>query len=162
MKRALILPLLAALAFAGPAHAEDYAVSAIKYKNKGAYKAYFNIRVKYSNGNVIECEGKNTTGQGIQSGKSITIQLDNSDHSLDSDIYDVCTPKVGNEVWGMVYIDRGLGYSPASNRESCKKDKTKFYYHPDGGTLVVHTEGTTENGNRCRIDKKGGVKYPVD
>ncbi|MEM9840998.1 MAG: hypothetical protein AAF767_00050 [Pseudomonadota bacterium] len=158
--RSLILCLSFIFAVAGPAHAEKWAVKAIKYKNNGAYYAYFDIYSLY-NGAKIQCQGKNTKGKGIKSGKSVTIQLDNSDGSLiDSDEYgDTCFPEPSNEVWGMVYIDRGSGYTGVANKESCRKDGAKFYYHPHGGTLVVQTKGTTENNNRCTIVDKGGVRY---
>lgn len=163
MKFIIGLSLAAAIALAPAATAEKWAISAIKYKNNGAYTAYFNIE---SRGNVsnVPCEGKNTRGSGVKSGKSLTIQLDNSDNSLiDSDQYsDSCLPILGHEVWGVVYIDRGSGYSMTSNRQNCRKDGNKFYYDPKGGTLTVETRGTTENGNRCQLNNKGGVKFPVE
>ena len=148
-------------ALAGPASADKWAVKAIKYKNNGAYTAFFDIYSLY-NGAKIQCQGKNTKGKGIKSGKSVTIQLDNSDGSLivdDGDPGESCLPEPTKEVWGMVYIDRGFGYSAGANKESCRKDGAKFYYHPRGGTMVVQTKGTTENNNRCKIVDKGGVRY---
>ena len=163
MKYVFLFPLVAAIALAPAASAEKWAISTIKYKNNGAYTAYFNIESK---GNVsnIPCEGKNTRGSGVKSGKSLTVHLDNSDNSLiDSDHYsDTYLPSLGQEVWGVVYIGRGSGYSITSNRQNCRKDGNKFYYDPKGGTLTVETKGTTENGNRYQLNHKGGVKYPVD
>ncbi len=157
MKHAVLFPLLAAFALTSPAHAEDWAVKAIKYKNKGAYTSYFNILFQNSvTGAIDVCEGKNTLGNGLQNGDDIIIQIDDSDNSL---IGGSCGG-VGFEVWGRVHIDRGLGYGPETGKESCRKDGAKFYYHPDGGTMVVQTKGTTENNNRCRINQTGGVKYP--
>lgn len=145
-------------AFASPAQADKWAVKAIKYKNQGAYSAFFDI-YSLQNGAKVDCQGKNTKGKGIKSGKSVTIQLDNSDKSLVVDEEENCLPDPGEEVWGMVYIDRGTGYSEFANKESCRKDGAKFYYHPRGGTLVVQTKGTTENNNRCKIVDKGSVRY---
>ncbi|MEL6856929.1 MAG: hypothetical protein AAFO74_01000 [Pseudomonadota bacterium] len=158
MKHAVLFSLLGALALTGPACADDWAVSAIKYKNKGAYDAFFGFYYKFAtNGAVVGCDGKNTRKSGLSSGDDITLQLDNSDNSL---VDPECLPRIGDEVWGMVYIDRGFGFSQAMNTQSCRKDGAKFYYHPDGGTVVVQTKGTTENNNRCRINQKGEVKYP--
>lgn len=158
MKHAVLFSLLGALALTGPAYADDWAVSAIKYKNKGAYKAFFDIWYEIAEEDVVDgCAGKNTRKGGISNGNDITIQLDNSDNSM---IGGHCGPRIGDEVWGVVQIDRGFGYSEAMNTQSCRKDGAKFYYHPDGGTVVVQTKGTTENNNRCRINQKGGVKYP--
>lgn len=158
--RAMLFLVGLSLAFAAPAQADKWAVKAIKYKNEGAYKAYFDIW--RMDGNYKDsCQGKNTKGKGIKSGKSVTIQLDNSDDSLvvSDEPGENCLPEPGQEVWGMVYIDRGFGYSEAANKESCRKDGAKFYYHPNGGTLVVQTKGTTENNNRCKIVDKGSVRY---
>lgn len=158
--RAVLLLVGLSFAFASPVQAEKWAVKAIKYKNNGAYTAYFDIYSMY-NGAQIQCQGKNTKGKGIKSGKSLTIQLDNSDKSLiatDSD-GDSCLPEPTKEVWGVVYIDRGSGYSGVAAKKSCRKDGAKFYYHPNGGTLVVQTKGTTENNNRCKIVDKGSVHY---
>ncbi|MEO1303621.1 MAG: hypothetical protein AAFV37_01505 [Pseudomonadota bacterium] len=147
-------------ALTSPAYADKWAVKAIKYKNEGAYQAYFDIYSIY-NGVKVWCQGKNTKGNGIKSGKSVTIQLDNSDGSLlvSNEPGESCLPAQGKEVWGLVYIDRGAGYHSTARKESCRKDGAKFYYDPDGGTLVVETKGTTENNNRCQIKSKGGVKY---
>ena len=159
--RASLICLGLAVFAAGPASADKWAVKAIKYKNEGAYNAFFDIYSMY-NGAKIQCQGKNTKGNGIKSGKSVTIQLDNSDGSLivkDDEPLESCLPEPTKEVWGVVYIDRGAGYSEVAKKESCRKDGAKFYYHPHGGTLVVQTKGTTENNNRCNIVDKGGVRY---
>ena len=161
MKSALLLPLLMALAFAGPAHADDWAVSQIKYENNGAYQSFFTIRSMYTN-QPLECLGRNTNNEGIKTGQSVKIELDNSNGSLISPPDNKCTPKIGKEVWGIVYIDRGRGFLPSGQKQSCRKDGAKFFHHPDGGTLIVQTKGTTEHNNRCRIKSKGGVKFPVD
>lgn len=161
MKHALLLPLLTALAYAGPAHADDWAVSQIKYENNGAYQSFFNIRSMYTH-QSLECLGRNTNNEGIKTGQSVKIELDNSNRSLISPPDDKCTPKIGREVWGVVYIDRGRGYEPNGPKQSCRKDGAKFFYHPDGGTLIVQTKGTTEHNNRCRIKSRGSVKFPVD
>ncbi|MCR9269956.1 MAG: hypothetical protein NXH72_08225 [Hyphomonadaceae bacterium] len=158
MVRKFLPSVLAAIALTGPVAAENYSIKAIKYKNNGAYNAFFGIELQGTRG-TYPCEGSNTKGSGIKSGKSITIQLDNSDGSLISTADDDCTPHLGQEIWGVVYIDRGAGWSPAVNEQSCRKDNTKFYYDPAGGTLVVKSKGTTENGNRCRLVDKGNVHY---
>lgn len=158
MKHAVLFSLLGALALTGPAYADDWAVSAIKYKNKGAYKSFFSISYKVaSNGVVTGCAGKNTMKGGLSNGDDITLQLDNSDNSM---FGGHCGPNIGDEVWGMVFIDIGFGYAEAMKTRSCRKDGAKFYYHPDGGTMVVQSKGTTTSNNRCRINQKGGVKYP--
>jgi len=154
MQRFLFGAVASATLLSAPAHA-DWAVSAIKYKNNGAYTAYFSVQVK----NKEICQGANTTGNGIKAKGSVTIQLDNSDGSISSAFAEECLPRIGNEVWGIAYIDRGMGYGPAAAKKSCRKDGNKFYYHPDGATLVVETRGTTENANRCRLVNKGGVEY---
>ena len=161
MKRALLFPLLSALAFAEPAQADNWAVSQIKYENNGAYQSFFTIRSMYTHQSV-ECPGRNTKNEGIKTGQSVKIELDNSNGSLLSPPDDKCNPKIGREVWGVVYIDRGSGFDPNGPKQSCRKDGSKFYYHPEGGTLIVQTRGTTEHNNRCRLKNKGGVKFPVD
>lgn len=157
MQRFLFAAMAATAFLSAPAHA-GWAVSAIKYKNNGAYDAYFNVQVQKANGKET-CQGENTTGKGIKAKGSVTIQLDNSDNSITPAWAEDCLPKTGEEVWGVVYIDRGAGYGPAAAKKNCRKDGNKFYYHPKGGTLVVETRGTTENANRCRLVKKGGVEY---
>ena len=161
MKRALLLPLLSVLAFAELAQADDWAVSQIKYENNGAYQSFFSIRSMYTHQSK-ECLGRNTKNEGIKTGQSVKIELDNSNGSLLSPPDDKCTPKIGREVWGVVYIDRGSGFDQNGPKQSCRKDGSKLYYHPEGGTLIVQTRGTTEHNNRCRLKSKGGVKFPVD
>lgn len=161
MRRAFFLPFLALLTFAGPASAENWAVKEIKYENNGAYQSFFTIRSMYTH-KPLECLGRNTKKDGIQTGQSVKIRLDNSDRSLLSPPDEPCAPKVGREVWGVVYIDRGRDFYQPGPKQSCRKDGSKFYYHPEGGTLVVQTKGTTEHNNRCRIKSRGGVKFPID
>ena len=161
MNRALLFPLLLAPAFAEPAHADNWAVNQIKYENNGAYQSFFTIRSIYTHQSV-ECLGRNTKNEGIKTGQSVKIELDNSNGSLLSPPEDKCTPKIGREVWGVVYMDRGSGFDQNGPKQSCRKDGSKFYYHPKGGTLIVQTRGTTEHNNRCRLKSKGGVKFLVD
>jgi len=161
MKHALLIPFVVALSLAGSAHADKWAVKEIKYENNGAYQSYFTIRSFYTN-SPLECLGRNTKNDGIQTGQSVKIRLDNSDGSLISPPDEPCAPKVGREVWGIVYIDRGRAFYQPGPKKSCRKDGSKFYYHPEGGTLVVQTKGTTEHNNRCRIKSRGGVKFPID
>ena len=49
--RGLILCLSFVFALTGPAQADKWAVKAIKYKNEGAYQAYFDI---YSMNNGVK------------------------------------------------------------------------------------------------------------
>ncbi|NQY39983.1 MAG: hypothetical protein HRT80_07780 [Henriciella sp.] len=161
MIRALLLPLFIELVLTGSAHAEKWAVKTIKYENNGAYQSFFTIQSMYTH-RPLECLGRNTQNDGLQSGQSVKIELDNSNGSLLSPPDGKCTPKIGREVWGVVYIDRGRGFYQTGPKQGCRKDGSKFYYHPEGGTLVVQTKGTTEHNNRCRIKSRGGVRFPID
>jgi len=155
---------LAALCVAAPADADDWAVSKIKYKNEGAYHAFFNARVKYKKGaEPLRCDTYNSDKNGIRSGDSLTLRFDNSDNGFKTDdSYEPCVRRKGAEVWGVVYIDMGVGYSPLTRQKGCRKDSARYFYHPDGGMVTVFTKGTTENNNRCRIEHNGGVRWDKD
>jgi hypothetical protein len=52
---------------------------------------------------------------------------------------------LGDEVWVTIEIEFG-------DKQSCRKDSTKFYYNgTEGGTVKYVTKGTTLNNNRCQI-----------
>jgi len=159
--RIIALPM-AAIAFVAPAHADDWAVSKIKYKHEGAYWSYFTFAAQDREGKTRECNAKNQNANGLENGDSITLRIDNSDESTNMNWkWENCAREKGSEVWGIVYIDHSGGVATGKllKRKSCRKDHARYFYHPHSGVVVVKTKGTTENNNRCRIEHNGGVRW---
>ncbi len=169
-----------------PASAKDFAISKVVYENKGVYEAAVEIKVRMLNvkGTDIAdgCFIKFTKGNKkdpIKKGKKWSVKLNNERHVNEKPAFrmrpDHCENKQleiwrqrveanqelyalapGTEIWPIIVINNSTG---KGNRRSCRDDGDKFYFHPDGGTLVVKTDGTTENNNRCQFVSKGGVRW---
>ena len=168
------------------ASAKDFAISNVVYENKGVYQATVEIKVRMLNGRGTDiAEGccikfiRGDKHDAINKGKKWSVNLNNERHVSDDPAFrmrpDHCENKQleiwrqraeanmenyalapGSEIWPVVVIDNATG---KGNLRSCRKDGNKFYFHPEGGTLVVKTSGTTENNNRCKLVSKGGISW---
>ncbi|NQY96871.1 MAG: hypothetical protein HRT82_06885 [Henriciella sp.] len=139
------LALLSAFAIAAPAAEAKtcYGVSKIKYTNKGAYTlGTIFVMFKDQNGNKHETVGIRSN---VLNGQSATVNI-----SAVSD-----GPSVGDEVWGKIKIEAG-------DRNGCRKDGNKFYYDKQGGTVSYKSSGTTQNDNRCELNRRPNEKYIID
>jgi len=149
-----ITAAMLAIVIASPALADDYAVSRIKYVNEGGYVASFDVEAQDFKGNTIPCGEQSSKSNTLASGQSVTIVVSQGAGAPSTK----CKVDPGFEVWGIASISQGLTDDNWSDRK-CRKDKARFFAHPEGGTLVVVTRGTTLDNNRCRIRSNGGVRW---
>ncbi len=140
----------------GTALAETkYKVDMMRYENKGAYSVDpLQLRFLYekSDGSKVKCTISYERESDIFNNETIPYNLATGGNNLWEPAVSnpsACPerPQEGNEVWMIVNIYRG-------DKESCRKDNTKFYYYKDGGTVKYVTKGTSLNNNRCRINSK--------
>lgn len=182
----LLGALAAASLQVAPASADDFAISKVVYENKGVYEANVEIKVKMLNAAGTDtADGcflvfmRGDKGDAIYKGKKWSVNLSNDKHVGKDPAFrmrpDDCENKQariwddreaagqtayavapGTEIWPVVTVEDGR---VGGKRKSCRKDGNKFYFHPEGGTLVVKTAGTTENNNRCKLVSKGGIRW---
>jgi hypothetical protein len=110
------------------ARAENYDVSALRYRNDGGYYACIGLRWIDKSGNLH----KYNTGICTSNGDVFEIYPDKGG------------AEEGNEVWLIINIKSG-------DTESCRKTNTKFFYKDGAKGARFETSGTTLHNNRCRI-----------
>ena len=155
--KAFIFSMILALT-TGTTWAEKYKVDLMTYQNKGAYMVKpvtVVFKHKKLNGSTIKCEHANNTRE-LYNGYKMDYNLGlntntswwNNRNSNDCPN----TIKEGSEVWMAIRIRGG-------EKESCRKENTKFYYYEDGGKVKYISRGTTLKNNRCRIFNKPSNQY---
>jgi hypothetical protein len=135
-KLCVLIALLAAGASAAQAETR-YRVSKIRYENDGFYAAVARITIG-------DCTVRYLAHVNVNQSIAYDLGGENGVYWAGD-----CTDKLeaGAEVWMRISIRGG-------ENKNCRKDDTKFYYDPDGGTVKYTTRGTTLDGNRCRIANK--------